>query len=273
MTTPDAPILVTAATGKTGRRVAAALAAADHPTRLASRSSATRLDWDDPSTFAPALAGTSAVYLVPPEPGGGDVAPFVAAAEAAGVERIVLLSARAPGQSGDDHLPTVEATVTGSSLPWTILRPSWFAQNFTEGVFVEGVAAGTLPLPVGDGEEPFIDVDDIAAVAVAVAALTGPGHEGRTYELSGPELLTFADALAAIAAAGGPSVDHVDLDIDAWVDGARAEQVPEGVVSVLRHLFDAIRAGENAHLSDGVEEALGRPATPFAAWATRTYGP
>lgn len=269
-TTEPLPILVTAATGKTGRRVAAQLAAAGHAVRPASRSSATRLDWDEPTTWAPALAGVGAVYLVPPEEVTADLAPFVAEVERAGVGRLVLLSARAPGQSGDDLLPRTEAAVTGGATPWTIVRPSWFAQNFDEGVFAPGVAEGVVRLPVGDGLEPFVDADDIAAVAVA--ALTGSGHEGRTYELSGPESLTFAEAVATIAEASGREVAFVDVDPDAWAAEVRSHEVPEPVISTLSHLFAAIRRGDDDHVSTGVEEALGRRAGTFADWARRSWG-
>lgn len=260
------PILVVGATGKTGRRVAAQLEAAGHDVRRASRSSATHLDWDDPSTWAPALEGASRLYLVPPD--DGDLAPFVAELERSTVERVVLLSARAPGQSGDDHLERFEASITGSSLAWTILRPAWFAQNFTEGYFL---AEGTITLPVGDGREPFIDADDIAAVAVA--ALTGPGHDSTVYELSGPETLTFAEAIATIAATSGRDVTFADAEPDAWAADLRAHEVPEAEISILSHLFAAIRAGENDHVSTGVADALGRPPTTFAAWAERAFGP
>lgn len=259
---------VLAATGKTGRRVAARLVAAGHDVRPASRTSPTRFDWDDPSTWSAALDGASGLYLVPPE--AGDVTPFLAEVERSDVARVALLSARSPGQSGDDHLPQVEAAVTALSVPWTIVRPSWFAQNFTEGVFVGGLAEGTLRLPVGDGGEPFIDADDIAAVAVA--ALTEPGHEGRTYELSGPDVLTFGEAVATIAAASGRDLAFAPVDPDAWAAEMRGHELPEPVISVLSHLFVAIRDGVNAHVSTGVDEALGRPPTSFAAWAQRTFG-
>ncbi len=269
--TTTLPTLVTAATGKTGRRVVAGLEAAGHQVRPASRSSATRFDWDDPATWAPALDGAGAVYLVPPEPGPDaiDLAPFVAEVERSSVARVVLLSAREPGQSGDDHLPRVEAAVTGSDRPWTILRPSWFAQNFTEGVFAPGIAEGALHLPVGTGREPFIDADDIAAVAVA--ALTGPGHEGRTNELSGPETVTFADAVATIAEVTGRDLAFADVDPDAWAAEMRTHEVPEGVIGVLSHLFTAIRANANDHVSTGVADALGRPPTDLRTWAIRTF--
>jgi uncharacterized protein YbjT (DUF2867 family) len=271
MTTTPNTTTVLAATGKTGRRVAAGLAEAGHDVRPASRSSATRFAWEDPTTWAPALDGATGLYLVPPEPGpeAVDLAPFVAEVERSSVERIALLSARAPGQSGDDHLERVEDAVKAASLPWTIVRPSWFAQNFTEGFFAPALADGALGLPVGDGREPFIDADDIAAVVVA--ALTGPGHEGRTYELSGPETLTFAEAVAVIAAASGREIGFVDVDPDAWVAEMRGHEVPEGEISVLSHLFGAIRANDNDHVSPGVAEALGRPPATFSDWATKTF--
>ena len=262
------PIVVIGATGKTGRRVAAQLEAAGHAVRPASRSSATRFDWDDPTTWAPALDGATGLYLVPPET--GDLAPFVAEVERSSVDRIVLLSARAPGQSGDDHLERFEDAVTGSTRPWTILRPSWFAQNFDEGFYAPGIAEGTLRLPVGDGKEPFIDVGDIAAVAVA--ALTEPGHEGRTYELSGPEAITFTEAVATIAEASGRDLVFEAVDPDAWAAEMRGHEVPPPVIDLLGHLFAAIRVGENDHVSTGVADALGRPPTAFAAWARTSFG-
>lgn len=265
-----APTLVIAATGKTGRRVADQLEAAGGTVRRASRSSATRFDWEDPSTWAPALEGAAGLYLVPPEGVEADLAAFVAEVERSTVERLVLLSAREPGQSGDDHLHQVEATITAGTTPWTILRPAWFAQNFDEGFFAPDLAEGTLRLPVGEGREPFIDADDIAAVAVA--ALTATGHEGRTYELSGPETLSFAEAVATIAEASGRALAFEDAEPDAWADGLRANDVPAPVVSIFSHLFAAIRAGDNDHLSTGVADALGRPPTSFATWAAAAYG-
>ncbi|HEV7721298.1 MAG TPA: hypothetical protein VGO60_08440 [Iamia sp.] len=270
MTTPttSTPTVVIGATGKTGRRVAAQLETAGQAVRPASRSLATRFDWDDPTTWAPALDGAAGLYLVPPE--SGDLAPFVAEVERSSVDRVVLLSARALGQSGDDHLERFEDAVTGSTRPWTILRPSWFAQNFDEGFYAPGIAEGALRLPVGTGREPFIDADDIAAVAVA--ALTEPGHEGRIYELSGPEAITFTEAVAVIAEASGRDLVFAAVEPDAWAAEMRGHEVPPPVIDLLGHLFAAIRAGENDHVSTGVTDALGRPPTTFAAWARKAFG-
>ena len=259
-------ITVLGATGKTGRRVAERLRAAGHAVRAASRTSATRFDWADPSTWAPAVTGADALYLVPPDP-GTPVDAFVDLVSSAAVRTIVLLSARAPGQSGDDHLLQVERAVRAAPVSWTILRPSWFDQNFDEGFFAPGVAAGTLRLPVGGGREPFIDADDIAEVAVV--ALTRAGHEGRTYELSGPEPLSFARAVELLAAAAGRALELVDVTRAAFAGELAAGGGPTEQIALANHLFAAIRRGENDHLSDGVQLALGRAPRTFAEYAAR----
>ncbi|MBR8741973.1 SDR family oxidoreductase, partial [Nocardiopsis sp. MG754419] len=191
-TTPR-PILVTGATGMTGRRVLSGLRELGLPVRAASRSSAWRFDWNAPETWDEALAGAGSVYLVQHDP-APLTAGFVERAVAHGLERIVLLSARGvdrPGYFDGEAQPIThrlgEQAVRESGLEWTILQPGWFTQNFDEGVLADEVRDGVLRLPAGDGAAAWIDAGDIAAVAVA--ALTEPGHHGRTYELSGPRAL------------------------------------------------------------------------------------
>lgn len=261
-----APTLVLGATGKTGRRVAARLSGAGYPVRSASRSSAVFFDWHDESTWGPALDGAGGVYLVPPEP-GTRIGRFVDLVAASDVDRIVVLSARNPSQSGDDHLGEVEAAVTGSSTSWVILRPSWFAQNFDEGFFAAAVAGGTLRLPVGDGREPFIDADDIADVAVA--SLIDRRHEGHIYELSGPEPLTFAEAVAHLGTATERPLTFADTDAETFAVELREHGTPPEEIASFTRLFAAIRAGDNDYVSDGVLQALGRPPAPFASYAER----
>lgn len=253
------PVLVIGASGKTGRRVVEGLTTAGAAVRSASRSSTIRFDWDDDSTWAPALADTSAAYVVPPE-APVDVAHFARLAEDAGLERLVMLSARHPDQGGDGVIPAVEDALRAGAVPLTVVQPSWFVQNFTEGMFAPELADGVLRLPVGDGLEPFVDTTDIAAVAVA--ALTEDGHAGRTYELSGPELMTFADAVERLGTATGRNLKFETVEPAAW-SAAAVEFLPEPVVALLDNLFTAIREGVNAHLSPGVAEALGRPPRSF----------
>ena len=198
--TKSSTVLVLGATGKTGRRVTGLLGAAARP---ASRSSATKFDWSTPDTWEPALAGATAVYVVPPE-NPALLAEFVPLAVKSGVTRLVLLSMR--GAPDDDPF---EAAVQDSGVEWTVLRPTWFMQNFDEDMFAAPVQHGELSVPAGQGVHPFIDVVDIAEVAVA--ALTQPGHAGQTYELSGPEALSFPEMLARIVAVTGKPVLYTDI--------------------------------------------------------------
>lgn len=261
-------ITVLAATGKTGKRVAAHLEAAGVTVRRAARRSAARFDWDDDTTWEPAIAGVDGVYLVPPESSVEPFERFVALLERVGAPRVTLLSARHPDQSGDDQLLRAEAAVTTSALAWSVLRPSWFDQNFDEGMFADELASGTLRLPTGDGREPFIDAEDIAAVAART--LLDDGHSGSLYELSGPEALTFAEATTILAAATGRELRFEAVDPADYADGLRSGGLPEPVVALYGSLLAAIRTGANDHLSDGVATVLGRAPTSFAEFARRS---
>ena len=259
------PTLVIAATGKTGRRVADRLEAAGHPVRRGSRSGATRFDWDDRSTWGPALEGARAVYVVySPDlavPAAPDaITAFTELAKAKGVRRLVLLSGR-----GEEEAQRCERIVQDSGLEWTVVRASWFAQNFDEGAFRDLVLSGEVALPAGDVREPFIDVDDIADVAVA--ALTEDGHSGEVYEVTGPRLMTFAGAVAEIAEATGRDIRFVTIPREAFTAGLAEAGMPEGQIELLDYLFGTVLDGRNEHLTDGVQRALGRPARDFADYA------
>ncbi len=250
-TTPT--VLVLGATGKTGRRVTELLGAAARP---ASRSSATRFDWSAPDTWEPALEGATAVYVVPPD-NPALLAEFVPLAVKAGVARFVLLSMR--GAPDDDPF---EAAVKASGAEWTILRPTWFMQNFDEDMFATPVQHGELAVPAGQGVHPFIDVVDIAEVAVA--ALTQPGHAGQTYELSGPEALSFPEMLARIVAVTGTPVVYTDVSAEEFAASLRELGYPDEIAELVTMLLVRIRVGDEAHLSDGVQRVLGREPRTFA---------
>jgi uncharacterized protein YbjT (DUF2867 family) len=271
--------LVLGGTGKTGTRLTAQLVASGATVRRGSRTPAApapgtqpvRFDWDVDTTWAAALDGVTGVYLVPPALRMDHpplLARLSAQALAAGAQRLVLLSARGVDAGPDNPLIAAEravAAVAGDRL--TVVRPAWFMQNFTESFFAEGVASGTLVAPAGDGAEPFVDAEDIAAVAAA--ALTGAGHGGRTYDLSGPEPLSFAEAAAALSPHAGHQVRHVDVPVADWVAGAQANGLPPAYAAMLGGLFDVIRHGHDAYLSTGVQEALGRPPASLADFARR----
>lgn len=256
------PILITNGTGKTGSRVAERLRAAGRPVRIGSRKGDPAFDWEDRATWAPALEGTSAAYVsyfpdLAVEGAPEAIAAFAQDARAAGVDRLVLLSGR-----GEEEAQRAEAELQASGADWTIVRCSWFAQSFSEGLFRELIAAGELALPrhIHDIPEPFVDVGDIADVAAA--ALTEAGHVGRLYELTGPDLLTFPAAIDVIARAAGRPVDYVSIELQQF-----AQSVPPEFAGFLTYLFTEVLDGRNAHLADGVREALGRPARSFQEYA------
>ena len=175
----------------------------------------------------------------------------------------MLLSGR-----GEEEAQASEKRLTESGADWTILRSSWFNQNFSEGYLLDPILGGELALPAGDVGEPFTDADDIAEVATAV--LTQDGHVGQVYELTGPRLLTFADAVATIADATGRDIRYTRISPEDFAAGLRAEHVPADIVDLLVYLFTTVLDGRNASLGDGVERVLGRPARDFADYARDT---
>ncbi|MGW4500310.1 NAD(P)H-binding protein [Micromonospora sp. NPDC004336] len=271
MTNTDT-VLVLGATGRTGRRVADRLAARGVPVRLGSRSASPAFDWADRSTWPDALAGVDAVYLsYQPDlavPGAvEDVESFTRLAVASGARRVVLLSGRGEPEA-EQAEKAVAQVVDGAGGRWTVVRASWFQQNFSEGPFVDGIRDGALHLPVGGVREPFVDADDIADVAVA--ALLADGHAGEVYEVTGPRLLTFAEAVGEIAAAAGRRVSFVPVSVEEYVDALHRAGVPADVVSLLTYLFTQVLDGRNESVADGVARALGRAPGDFADYARST---
>lgn len=259
------PVLILGGSGKTGRRVAERLQALDVPVRIGSRSADPSFDWGDPSTWAAALEGASAAYIsYYPDlaaPGAPEaIEAFVQQALSQGVRRLVLLSGR-----GEHEAQRSERMLQASGADWTILRCSWFMQNFDEGAFVEAVLSGEIALPVGDVPEPFVDADDIADVAVA--AFTDDRHIGQLYELTGPHMLSFAQAIAEISRASGRKIAFTQVPMDAYTAGAVEQGLPPDLVEFLGYLFTEVLDGRNAHLADGVQRALGRQPRDFADYA------
>jgi uncharacterized protein YbjT (DUF2867 family) len=258
------PVLVLGGTGKTGRRVVERLRAREIPVRVGSRSGEPPFDWDDPSTWAPVLEGVGSAYVshyLDAIPGAADtVRPFADLAVRSGVRRLVHMSGR-----GEAEAVRVEEAVRDSGAELTVLRATWFAQNFSENYWVDSVLSGEVALPAGDTPEPFVDADDIADVAVA--ALTDDRHIGQVYELTGPRLLTFEEAVHEIAKATGREIRYVPITIEENAAAAAEQGVPAVVIELLTYLFSEVLDGRNAHLADGVQRALGREPRDFADYA------
>jgi len=227
-------ILVLAATGKTGRRLIPQLRADGNEVRAASRSGEVRFDWTEPGTWAAVLAGVRAVYLVAPDE-TGPIEAFVEQAVRAGVERFVVLSGRKLDQAGGRFghgMLAAEQAVAASGVGWTVLRSNNFNQNFDEYTWREPLLAGRLALPIGAMGEPFIDAQDVADVAAL--ALTGVGHFGQVYELTGPDSLPFADAVRMISEAIGRPIEYVEVPSAEYEAGLLAEGDPADVAAAVQ---------------------------------------
>lgn len=258
------PILVIGASGKTGSRIAARLTQGGHSVRRGSRSAPIPFDWEDTNTWSAAFDGVSAAYVSYfPDlafPGAVEkVEALCRVAQDAGLARIVLLSGR-----GEHHARRSEEVVRNSGVDFTLIRAAWFAQNFSEGYLRDPVLSGIVAMPGGDVREPIVDVDDIADVAVA--ALTEGGHSGQLYEVTGPRLMTFAEMATELGTATGRTIRYVPITFEEFhaglveIGGAFIADVFTGIA---RETLD----GRNAHLSDGVQRALGRPPRDFADFA------
>lgn len=255
------PIIVIGATGKTGRRVVQRLQQLGLPVRAASRTSEAAFDWTDRSTWPQAIAGAGAAFvtyqpdLIVPQ-SAADMTAFVDAARSAGINRLVLLSGR-----GEPEAQACEDIVLGSGISSTVLRCSWFAQNFSEAFLADGVNEGAVVLPVGAVGEPFLDADDIADAAVV--ALTSDGHDGRVYELTGPRLLTFAEATAVIGRELGRDIDYIQVGLDEYRAGMAEAGIPDEYAEMVLALFGTLFDGRNSRTTSGVRELLGRDAVDF----------
>ena len=259
------PVLVLGGTGKTGRRIVSRLKRRGIETRIGSRSASPAFDWQDPDGWDATLKGAYSVYIsYTPDlavPAAKEaILELVHRAKAHGVKHLVLLSGR-----GEPDAQACERIVQESGIDWTIVRASWFNQNFSEGEFLQLVLSGNITLPVGHVREPFIDADDIADVAVA--ALTETGHAGEVYEVTGPRLMTFEDVARDITNASGRPVKFVRIPSEDFLQGLRQAGAPDDQIWLLDYLFTNVLDGRNAHLTDGVQRALGRPPKDFSEFA------
>ncbi|MFF9199047.1 NAD(P)H-binding protein [Streptomyces sp. NPDC014779] len=267
-------VLVTSATGKTGRRVAAGLAARGVRVRAGSRGGsrggAVRLDWEDPETWGPALDGADAAYVTYyPDlaaPGAEEaMRTFGRLAAERGVRRLTLLSGR-----GEPEAVRAEEALRGAGPELTVVRAAFFAQNFDEGLLAEGVAAGAIAFPAGGTAEPFVDVDDLAEVVVET--LLGDEHVGQVHELTGPRALTFAEAAAEITRAAGREVVYVPMTEGEFAGMLTGLGLSEPEAAWLAALFTALLDGHNTPVTDGVKRVLGREPRDFSAYAARAFG-
>ncbi|MBC7550066.1 MAG: NmrA family transcriptional regulator [Cellulomonas sp.] len=263
---PGGPVVIVGGTGKTGSRVANGLQALGVDTRPVSRSTSIRFDWDDPATWDPALSGAGAAYVTfYPDlafPGADDtIHRFATRAARHGLARVVLLSGR-----GEQGAQRSEEALHAAISDATVVRCAWFAQNFSEGMLRDSVKGGVIALPAPtELPEPFIDADDIAAVAVH--ALTTAGQEGEVLELTGPTSVPMGEAADIISRAVGARVEYVEVSPAVFADGAAASGVPREEADALAEVFGELLDGRNVATTDTVRRVLGRQACSLETFA------
>jgi uncharacterized protein YbjT (DUF2867 family) len=191
------------------------------------------------------------------------VAAFLDAATKAGVRKIVLLSGR-----GEPEAEDAERVLQATSLDWTIIRASWFFQNFSESYFLDDIRAGRMTLPDCLAAEPFVDAEDIAEIAAV--ALTGNDHSRQLYEVTGPEAITFAEAMSVIGRTVGREIQLEVVPMDVYRQALVDAQLPRELVDLIIYLFTTVLDGRNTLLADGVQRALGRSPKKFSDYVERT---
>ncbi|WP_243084625.1 NAD(P)H-binding protein [Streptomyces sp. 891-h] len=264
----DQLTLVLAGTGKTGRRIVSRLQARGLPVRIGSRKGEPPFDWRDQATWAPALRGVRSVYVayIPDAafPGAAAaVRSFSSLAARNGVQHLVLVADR-----GAAEAVRCERAVQESGTAWTVIRTGFITQNFSEDVLAGAIRAGSVALPVGGVTEPFTDAEDIADVAVA--ALTEPGHTSRTYDVTGPRLMTFADAVEEIANETSRKIDYVPVTTEQFIATLIDLGTPAPFAAQLADLMAEVFDGRRSHLADGVQQALGREPRDFTDYVRET---
>lgn len=261
-------ILVIGGTGKTGKRVAKNLIALGQNVKLGGRRTETKFDWEDRSTYAPALKGIDRAYIVYyPDlaiPGAKEAISILAkSAREAQLEKLVLLSGK-----GEKEAEACEQIIAQSGVNFTIVRASWFNQNFSESVFLEPVQSGQVALPMPEAKIPFVDANDLAEVATKV--LLDDSYNGQTLEITGPEKLSFGDLINEISKATGRDIQYIPISMEAFAEGMKQAGLPDTYIWLFSYLFKEVLAvEENQYISNDIETVLGRKAIAFSTFAQK----
>jgi uncharacterized protein YbjT (DUF2867 family) len=262
-------ILILGGNGKTGRRVAQLLKEnSNAEVYIGSRNGIPPFYWENPETWSEVIEGIDTVYItfqpdlaIPSAP--ETIQKFTNLASQNGIQKIVLLSGR-----GEKEAQVCEEIVKSTAKNWTIVRASWFNQNFSESIFLEPILAGYVAIARAETPEPFTDADDIAAVVTE--ALLDEKHNGKTYELTGPRLLNFEQAVAEIAQITGRKIQFQSLSVYEYINMLREYQVPEDELWLVNYLFSEVLDGRNSSVTSDIEKILGRKATDFSEYVQKT---
>lgn len=262
-------ILVLGATGKTGSRVMTQLQKKGIEPRVGSRNASPSFDWNNKETWVHALKDIERVYITfYPDlavPGAKEaIESFTYLAKELGVKKVVLLSGK-----GEVEAEACEKIIMTSGINYTIVRASWFNQNWSESFFLEPILAGDVALPLSDVLIPFVDADDIAEVASTV--LLDDTYNGEIIEVTGPELITFKNIVKTISNVSKRNLNFHEITLEQYVEGMKQMQVEADVVWLIEYLFSHVLTNpENQKITNDIEKVLGRKPKTFLAYATET---
>ncbi len=262
-------ILVIGGTGKTGRKVASKLIEAGHFVRIGSRSATPSFDWNASETWASALQGMDKVYITfQPDlavPGALEaIEELTKQAIKSNVKKLVLLSGK-----GEREAELCEQVVIHSGLDYTIVRASWFNQNFSESFFLAPIIEGFVALPQAEVKVPYVDTDDIADVAVE--ALLQDKHNGKIYQLTGPKALTFREAIAEISEATQRDIAFTPIALSAYTKVMKEQGVPADFVWLIEYLFTEVLGNPSTtEITNDIENVLGRKPKEFKHYVEDT---
>lgn len=262
-------ILVLGGNGKTGRRVVQRLTALDQNVRIGSRSGDPSFDWEKPETWPAALEGMEKVYITfQPDlavPGALEaIEALVKEARRKGIKKLVLLSGK-----GEREAELCEQVVINSGIDYTIVRASWFNQNFSESFFLDPILAGHVALPQANAKVPYVDTDDIADVVVEV--LIHDKYNGEIYELTGSKALTFEEVVNEIAEATGRDIQFTAISLSAYTKMMEEQRIPSDYIWLINYLFtEVLGDDDNQVITHGIEQVLGRKPKDFSDYVRET---
>lgn len=259
-------IVVLGANGKTGRKVAEILESRGEDVVRGSRQASPPFDWHQPEAWSKVLQGAERMYIsYHPDlavPGALEaIEKLVEVARTEGLQKLVLLSGK-----GEKEAELCEQVIINSGIDYTIVRASWFNQNFSESFFLPAILSGDVALPMAQAKVPYVDTDDIAAVVAKV--LMEAEHNGQIYELTGPRLLTFQQVMEEIAVASGRSISFTPISLPAYISMLEDLRVEKDFIWLIQYLFtEVLLEPKNAMLSADIRKVLGRSPKDFRQFA------
>lgn len=261
--------LIIGGTGKTGRKVVDSLQLLNQNVKIGSRSSQPAFDWNNAENWEDVLEGVDKMYITyQPDlavPGAlQSIEQLISIAKKKNLKKVVLLSGK-----GEREAELCEQVVIHSGLDYTIVRASWFSQNFSESFFLEPILQGFVALPQAEVQVPYVDTGDIADVVVET--LLHDVHNGQIYQLTGPTTLSFIEAIAEIAKATNRDIDFMPITIDQYVSAMKEQGIPSDFVWLIGYLFTEVLGNPMvSEISNDIEKVLKRKPKSFVDYVNET---